>query len=73
MDTIRGVTMSNKCHITWIKPSGVEIVTNDLAANIELAKSLGWVVKSDIDHAEEVVSKPIKRRKKRKPTAGEEP
>lgn len=28
--------------ITWEKPSGREIVTNDHPANIEHAESLGW-------------------------------
>jgi hypothetical protein len=52
--------MSNKCHITWIKPNGTEIVTNDLAANIDLAKRLGWEVKKD---KEESKPKPRRRRK----------
>ncbi len=28
--------------IKWIKPSGAEVETNDLEANIDMALSLGW-------------------------------
>lgn len=28
--------------IKWVKPNGVEISTNTLAATIEYAESLGW-------------------------------
>jgi len=28
--------------IVWVKPSGIEVITNDLPATIEAAKALGW-------------------------------
>ena len=28
--------------ISWIKPSGLEIVTNDEKATVEYCESLGW-------------------------------
>ena len=31
----------------WIKPSGVEVETNDLKASVEAAKALGWKPKSE--------------------------
>lgn len=31
--------------ITWVKPSGLEIQTNDNPSVIEYAKSLGWTEK----------------------------
>jgi len=33
--------------IKWKKPSGVEIVTNDLDATIDMAASLGWELVKD--------------------------
>lgn len=33
--------------IVWVKPSGQEVTTNDLAANIEAAKALGWKLKEE--------------------------
>ena len=32
----------------WIKPSGVEVETNDLPATIEYAKSIGWKEKKEV-------------------------
>lgn len=31
--------------ITWIKPSGVEITTNDAPANVAYAEEAGWTRK----------------------------
>lgn len=33
--------------ITWIKPSGVELETNDFPATIAAAESLGWKRKGE--------------------------
>lgn len=33
--------------ITWVKPSGIEVVTNDLPANIEAAEKAGWKRKEE--------------------------
>lgn len=44
--------------VTWIRPSGSEIVTNDDPATLELAVSLGW------KHKPEEVEKPKKVAKK---------
>lgn len=40
----------------WDRPNGTTIVTNDLPASIETAKSLGWT-----EHKE----KPVKKAKKK--------
>ena len=31
--------------IKWVKPSGVEVETNDLEANVKAAESHGWKLK----------------------------
>ncbi len=33
--------------IVWVKASGQEVTTNDLPANIEAAKALGWKIKEE--------------------------
>lgn len=33
--------------IVWIKPSGIEVTTNDLPANIAAARALGWKQKEE--------------------------
>ncbi len=35
--------------IVWIKASGQEVTTNDLPANIEAAKALGWKLKKEVE------------------------
>lgn len=38
--------------ITWIKPSGIEVVSNDLPATIAAAQSLGWKQKEELKKEE---------------------
>lgn len=53
--------MSTMDTIKWIKPNGVIIITNNVEANIKMAKSLGWV-----EHKEEVSEKPKRKRRTKK-------
>jgi hypothetical protein len=39
--------------VYWIKPSGVEVVTNDEKGNIEAAVNLGWKLKSEVEKEKE--------------------
>lgn len=45
----------------WIKPSGLEIETNDLKATVKYCKSLGWKIKGGTEEKE-----PVKRKRRTK-------
>lgn len=57
----------------WIKPSGVEVKTNDRKETIEYCKSLGWKekgAKKEVKEEVEIdISNPVKYRASKKKTS----
>lgn len=49
---------------TWIKPNGTELELNDQKANVEMALSKDWMLKSDFDAIEEEKAKAEAEKKK---------